>query len=254
MGMSNKYISGFTIIEVMLFLAISGALAIGILATSGAAINTQRYRDALNSFQSLIQHQYNETANVVNTREDSQACGSDASATNRGASNCYIVGRVMVISGGKTIAISNVRGEISSEKEQGLKSAANDLAALNEYTYRADTSTTEASELAWGTSVSDAPATITILILRSPLSGTIRTFSYDAKLFEALTTDGQGKMESELDGAPILSDTYMKERTLCVDRSGLVNSPPLGVVIKVGASGASGIELTSDNGVCNATS
>ncbi|MEP6710564.1 MAG: prepilin-type N-terminal cleavage/methylation domain-containing protein, partial [Candidatus Saccharibacteria bacterium] len=52
---------GFTIIEVMLFLAISGALAVGILIGSNVAITSQRYRDSLNSLQSLLQQQYNQT-------------------------------------------------------------------------------------------------------------------------------------------------------------------------------------------------
>ena len=46
----NKLSGGFTIIEVMLFLAVSGVLAAGILATVGGTIGAQRYRDAVDSF------------------------------------------------------------------------------------------------------------------------------------------------------------------------------------------------------------
>ena len=46
---------GFTIIEVMLFLAVTGALAVAILVGSGVAIGQQRYKDSVNSLQSFIQ-------------------------------------------------------------------------------------------------------------------------------------------------------------------------------------------------------
>ena len=46
---------GFTIIEVMLFLAITGLLAVGVLATVGNSINVQRYRDAVVTLQTEVQ-------------------------------------------------------------------------------------------------------------------------------------------------------------------------------------------------------
>ena len=50
----NKLSGGFTIIEVMLFLAVSGVLAAGILATVGGTIGAQRYRDAVDSFMLMV--------------------------------------------------------------------------------------------------------------------------------------------------------------------------------------------------------
>ena len=46
---------GFTIIEMMLFLAVSGAMAAGIMVGVGATVNAQRYRDATHSLVSFFQ-------------------------------------------------------------------------------------------------------------------------------------------------------------------------------------------------------
>lgn len=242
----NRQQSGFTIIEVMLFLAVSAALGTAIFVGSGVAIGNQRYRDALNSFQSHIQQQYNEVANVVNTRGDDQSCTS-AAPTHRGMSNCYIVGRVMTIQENKDIAVSNVRGEISSAAEQDLKNRSSDLEALNAYTYTIDTSTTESSELAWGATLTGVSDPFTILILRSPLSGTIRTFTYEGNIIN----EG-GVLQKELDSESALSAEYMQERLLCLDQAAFTTSPQLGVMIRAGAAGANGVELTTDTGMCNA--
>ena len=100
----NKLSGGFTIIEVMLFLAVSGVLAAGILATVGGTIGAQRYRDAVDSFADFIQGQYDKAVNVQNDIENHNECGlnadkdrivvSDSSTAPAGTSRvCMIVGR-----------------------------------------------------------------------------------------------------------------------------------------------------------------
>ena len=56
--MSARTETGFTLVEAMLFLAITGLLTVGILVGSGVAISQQRYRDSVNSLKSFIQDQY----------------------------------------------------------------------------------------------------------------------------------------------------------------------------------------------------
>jgi type II secretory pathway pseudopilin PulG len=72
---------GFTVIEVMLFLAVTGALAVGILVGAGVSIGQQRYRDSVNSLKSTIQDRYNQTTNVVNSRGGAWVCDSSPTVT-----------------------------------------------------------------------------------------------------------------------------------------------------------------------------
>src|SRR5690349_9230293 len=105
--MGTKKTAGFTIIEVMLFLAVSGALTVGILVGAGVAIGQQHYRDSVSSLKSLIQAQYNEAANVTNSRSGDESCSNaniiapPSSVTTpqaRGTSDCLLMGRSITIS------------------------------------------------------------------------------------------------------------------------------------------------------------
>lgn len=84
--------SGFTIIEVMLFLGISGLLAMGLMAGMSGAIQQQQYRDAVQSFAGFLRGQYDRAVNVENARNEPlpPECGS---GTDRGQSECVVVGR-----------------------------------------------------------------------------------------------------------------------------------------------------------------
>lgn len=66
---SSKKLSekGFTVIEVMLVLAITGLLFVGIVGSSFGSIQFQRYEDSVNSFAESLRNIYNE---VLNPRSD----------------------------------------------------------------------------------------------------------------------------------------------------------------------------------------
>ena len=97
---------GFTIVEVVLFLAVSGFLAVALLTGAGAAVQRQQYRDAVQSFANYLRGQYSHVVNVENDRPQGKCPinGSDGgSATNRGQSNCVIIGRyIETVSSGAT--------------------------------------------------------------------------------------------------------------------------------------------------------
>ena len=103
--MGTKTDTGFTVIETMLFLAVTGALAVGILVGSGVSIGQQRYRDSVNGLKSYIQQQYSEVSNVVNSRDKTWACDAQGnvveveqiSAEARGTSDCVVLGRFITI-------------------------------------------------------------------------------------------------------------------------------------------------------------
>lgn len=69
--------AGFTIIEVMLFLAISGFLLVGILAGTGAGIARQRYNDSVQNVAQILREQYSAVINTqIAERENSDVCYS----------------------------------------------------------------------------------------------------------------------------------------------------------------------------------
>ena len=56
--------TGFTLVEVALFLALSSLLMIGIIAGANISISNQRYNDAVNNFADLIRGTYADVLNV----------------------------------------------------------------------------------------------------------------------------------------------------------------------------------------------
>ena len=156
--MGAKTQTGFTIIEVMLFLAITGMLAAAILVGSGIAIGQQRYRDSVGSLQSYIQQQYNKVTNVTNDRDRAWTCDSNGTVTQvenasagepRGTTECVVLGRLV------TIATNYKLG----------------IAAIDQ----------DDQSVSWGAEVvkplTSTPMPLSILIVRSPLSGAMMTFT-----------------------------------------------------------------------------
>lgn len=239
--------AGFTIIETMLFLGITGLLAMGVLAGTGTALNTQRYRDSVSSLKSILQQQYSDVANVNNNLSNNWTCDSSGlsevsvsgASTPLGRSDCVILGRFITTSNGSDLSIKDVIGYIGSESVSGL----NDIDALKEYTKaKVSTLETEIYSIEWGSSVvpqkSNIGMNFSILILRSPASGTIRTF-----------IDSENVINSDDINNLINSTALNKSITMCVDSNGLFTGYIMAVRINANATGATGVEtLGEDNG------
>lgn len=84
---------GFTVIEVMLFLAISGALLLMAMIGSGEMARHARFSDSVNSFHSNMQRYYEEVVSGVNTRAVNNACSAGNVRT--GTDSCLLIGRVI---------------------------------------------------------------------------------------------------------------------------------------------------------------
>lgn len=196
--MATKTDSGFTIIESMLFLAVAGALTVAILAGSGLAINQQRYRDSVNSLKSLLQEQYSQASNVVNDRAGDEACADAVVVTppgpvtpqSRGTSECVVMGRFITIDdSGKLVHTASVVGYRTSTADE----EASDIAEIQKnYHLGLSTLNQENFDVAWGAQVVK-PKTIaeampvSILILRSPLSGSAMTYTMDGVVTNLLS-------------------------------------------------------------------
>lgn len=210
--MGIKTETGFTLIEAMLFLAMTGVLAVGILVGSGVAIGQQRYRDSVNSLKSYIQQQYSETSNVINSRDTTWTCdglGNIAESLPggepRGTSDCVILGRYITIDAtGTKLTASNVVGY----RQPGTINASSDIAELTtNYKIGVSPIDQEGEEVSWGAQVvkqkTTTPMPLSILIIRSPLSGSILTFSAEG-------------MQTNI-GLLVTTGNMIQKRDLCVN-------------------------------------
>lgn len=243
---------GFTIIETMLFLSITGLLIVGFLAATGSSINIQRYHDSVQSLQSKLQDQYAEVVDVSNAiPSNTLSCDSNAVVTEsastfgRGQSDCVLMGRYITSSGtdGKNLTISDVVGNA----KMSLPTDSSDLTTLQNYYLNIVPTTTETYSLEWGSAFqktgSTDPLLFTMLILRSPASGVVRTFINPTAVLDGANI---GTMITATDLA--VSTNSLKG---CVESGGLFNGNRMAVTVEAGASSGTGVgTLAEDSSGC----
>lgn len=246
---------GFTIIETTLFLAISGVLIMAMVAGAGVSLNIQRYRDASESFKSLLQAQYAALNNVQNGRDNTLACDASAAVIDgtveRGQSDCLLVGRYMRIDQ-SDITIYNVLARQTSATTSGTS----DVDALrNNYALNASTFDREEKKMDWGTQIAwptsgggsrapTTPRTIGILFIRSPDSGLVYTFTSDSIPSDKDTVTTATFTDLLVAGNAIPGQGA---RTLCVSSGGLLVAGDMAAYINAYAASASAIEMRSND-------
>ena len=189
--MGVKKQRGFTIVETMIFLGISGLLLVGLLAGTTVAIQRQRYSDSVNTTQSFIQQQYSEALNVVNARRGNEVCNASnivvASGTGTseapGTSDCLVLGRAIdvAVNGTKMTAYHVVGRPPAGEEDPDLT----DDELLKQYQPTLVKNVeVDDYEVPWGAKISAMRQTQTgpvnrLLVLRSPRSGALYTYVYN---------------------------------------------------------------------------
>lgn len=242
MGMRNQ--KGFTIIEVLLFLGITGLLALALLSGWTTMINTQRYRDSVKTLQTFIQQQYGAVYNVQNGRGAMTGCviGPDGPvfttedegvSTPPGQTNCIILGRYIYISGGNDVTVYPIVGEDATESDNTSDRAA--ILARNPIEITTDIGLSQ-SELSvpWQAEVVNAAGNrmdMAIVIARSPESGAVHTYTRQI-------TGGRPSAQDVI-GAATLNDI-----TLCLDPGVPLTGTRMGVVVRADASAPSFIQTT----------
>ena len=104
----SKQKSGFTIIETMLFIAITGLVFAGVIIGTNGSIRSQRYRDTVQGFVNSLRDIYSRAENteIASYSGKETSCGyyeeggisSDTNGnTTRGRSNCVIYGLAATI-------------------------------------------------------------------------------------------------------------------------------------------------------------
>jgi len=256
--MGTQKTRGFTIIETMLFLAISGLLVVTMLAGVGITIQVQRYRDSVESFKTLLQDQYSELASVKN---DERTTGWSCDATGatvegsgaikpRGQSKCVMLGRYMKVVGPKATIYTVVGYPSATQSTVG-----NDIAKLRaNYTLNISTVVKEESLLEWGATIQwaqkgpvkdvgaqDSVRSIGLLFIRSPDSGQIYTFTSNS----VPGTPSPTSLKAMLVAAAAVPG--QAERTLCVESGGAVSGGAFSIYIYPYANGPTSIESRSND-------
>lgn len=190
---------GFTIVEVMLFLAISAALLGVAVASTSGSLKTTRFTDASRSFEAFVEEQYTE----VQAGTASRGAGSDTSCTGGsvGAStDCIVLGRVLSFDNPERIDVYTVIAD-----SDPTVPASTDMDAFVRHAPRIwEDSTTPAlsHKLDWGVTlgtIQHGPVLTSfnrLAILRSPISENIYLFTYTAPGGNALSATelGSGKV------------------------------------------------------------
>lgn len=182
---------GFTVTEVMMFLAISGLLLAGAMAGVSANINNSRFNDAVRSTTSYLQGQYDEVASGRNDRDAALSCDSALQIDNSGTvppgmTDCVILGRFIKLEG--TSLTSRYIIGYSQVNFSALPQ--DDNAALNDPRMRvrvADASTYQSGfDIPWSIAItrsktpSQTPSTLGLAIVRSPVSGNVMYYTFPA--------------------------------------------------------------------------
>lgn len=255
MGTHSK--QGFTIIETMLVLAITGVLIAGLLVGLGASISNQRYRDSVTTFKNLIQDQYSQIDNVTNDRDSSWTCDSSAtpaqvdagSGISPGQSDCVLLGRYIGIVNDK-ITMATVVGYPHSDT-----SSSGTIASIkSDYTLGISTSSIEATTLEWGAQIAwpakgagaqspTSPRSLALLMVRSPENGTTYTFTSDT--VNDVDAISSATLTSMMVANISATNPGQGARSVCIDPNGVSVPEKLAVYIGAGASGPGSIETRS---------
>jgi hypothetical protein len=209
-------------------------------------INTQRYKDTVNTTYAFLQSQYNLVYNVENNRDETLKCNGNTvqnsdgiNPTQRGQSDCVLLGRYLRLTDGVTfksypIVGKDVQSDTASEYQPKVVSPDFDI-GLSENTLT----------VPWGAVVKGGGVhreeiqTIAIVLLRSPQFGTVNTYSFN-------TTSGGNPVLNLAD----LNTANEAERLLCFDPGATIAGPRQAVVIRAHASSQNAIETIPGEGKC----
>lgn len=233
-----RYHSGFTIIETTLVLAITGLIIAVMLIGIGNSLRHQRYTDAVNQATDFFRGQYTGTTSTLNNRPPSESCDASgittATSSTRGASECLLLGRIIRSADGENITVNQVIALRDPTDDSGAGDMSDrDLLTASQLHQGNEIETYKPE---WGTrfqrpGTSDA-ASFSLLVVRTPVSGSIRTFS---------STSGTESIAGLLSN-PAASQTDLR---LCIDQTGFFGAGvlPMGIAVARGAANTTGVQV-----------
>lgn len=262
MIMKKKTIRGFTLIEVSLFLAITGVLLIGFLAATWSSISRQRTNDLIQSFSDFLRSQYSAVTSVQNNGD--------------GNSDHAIYGRLITFGEEESVVYAyDVVGEVRSSDELSRKTIPEMLNDVNADIVKESPLASGLGseyevynqikyELAYNASVrtriktgetsfedyNDATGGVAILITRSPQSGGVHTFFFSRNFsiqgqlaFAEANVLGSGMKFFEFDASAGSGDFRVTDVDFCLSARELIGSREYDIRLKADAANATGVNV-----------
>lgn len=247
--MGAKKTAGFTIVEVILVLAVTGMMMVGVLVGSAAQVRQQEYRDSVHSLQSEVQRQYSLVQNptIDRTPDDSKTTCGITTTTQRGASdNCFVVGRLLSSSNGTDISETPILGQSPGGNSSQPIIAGGPRDTANGWKLYINQTATAHYTVSWGSRIQPTDTNaggakqFNILLIMSPADGSVRTYAERAPVIAD---------PSQLYGLLASSTTL----NLCVTGgSGTIFGDPMAVQLPAAASSAASIRIPpQSDGVCH---
>jgi type II secretory pathway pseudopilin PulG len=241
--------AGFTIVEISLFMAITGMLFLIAVLGTGNTIRTVRFTDSGRSLEAFAQKQYDDLINGLNNRDNQVSCNNGTIDTTTGSalgtSNCLLIGKLVVFTqSSPDVKVYNVVGT----EPGSVNYAQSDDALISAFAPKTITTTAVASyTVPWGAPLvgfkrlSDSTATNGLLLIRSPKS--TRIVSYTFKVTAIVPAD----LSAIVNTAANRSQTT----NFCIKNADTLG-PPAKLVISGGASqSAASVVFDSNDGECN---
>lgn len=219
---------GFTVTEVMIFLAISGLMLVGAIVGVTSNINNTRFNDGVRSTTSFVQGQYNEVSSGRNMRPDTAGCiGGQPSVAGpsepAGMTDCVILGRFLYFSGDTVTSKYIVANGILLGHTTGT-----DTNVLNQLNPRVATDAIYQQQfpIPWSIGINkmtrDNAATgaqvNSLFIVRSPVSGKILVYAANSG-----AQPSQADVESFFNTSALNRSVYICLRDDTSRRTGYVN-------------------------------
>lgn len=187
--------AGFTIVEITLFMAITGLLFAIAIAGTGNTIRTFRFTDSGRSVEAFVQKQYDDILNGFNNRSSSVSCSSGTIDTTVnqavGSSNCLLMGKLIVFRANNSdVSIYNVVG---SEPGSVNYNQSDEVMVTIFQPKTVTTTAVGTYTIPWGAKptgfkrLDDNVAANGLLLIRSPKSS--RILSYTFAISAAVPTD-----------------------------------------------------------------
>lgn len=257
---------GFTLVEVSLFLAISGLLLIGIIAGTQNSINAQRFKDSVQNYVEFLRAVYSEVENPQspgNGRSDyaiygrlisfGQTTALDGTSISNNEQKIYVydvIGNSNSIgTGSVTTALKAANANVVFENKDAAGNVTSVSFAGNVREY----------EPTWSSAIDDATKTNgtpykgSILIVRHPSSGTISTLVSSRVIQVNYIVKQANQTRSFADAEKMLKDNLSsfgtREVNFCVNPSGAGVKADIrrNVRLLSNARNASGIELINQD-------